>query len=179
MRYNKSFKEILVSGIMSTSGGLFAGILLATFTDKILLIPGMLVLLPGFLEMRGNISGTLAARISSGLFVHVIKPDHVKTKIVKGNVFAAFFLALIISLALGFLAFAFNYLVFGIIAVEIIIISLIAGLIANLIEIPLALFTTLYLFKKGYDPNNIMGPFVSTTGDIISISALLVALVII
>ena len=58
-------------------------------------------------------------------------------------------------------------------------IPLIAGIIANTIEIPLTLFTTLYLFKKGYDPNNIMGPFVTSTGDIISILSILITLTII
>ncbi|MBS3099841.1 magnesium transporter [Candidatus Pacearchaeota archaeon] len=179
MIFDKNFKDILASSMISTSGGLFAGIILAIYADKIFLIPGILVLLPGFLEMRGNISGTLSARISSGLFIHVIKPNHIKTKIIKGNVIAALFLALIISFSLGLFAFAFNYYIFGIFTTKIILLPLIAGVIANLIEVPLALFTTLYLFKKGHDPNNIMGPFVSATGDITSIIALLLALVIV
>ena len=68
---------------------------------------------------------------------------------------------------------------FGYISKEIILLPVIAGVIANAIEIPLTLFVTFYLFKKGHDPNNIMGPFVTSTGDITSILAILIALVII
>jgi len=68
--------------------------------------------------------------------------------------------------------------VFNVIMFKIILMPLVAGVIANLIEIPLTLFATFYLFKKGHDPNNIIGPFVTTTGDITSIISLLIAMVI-
>ena len=107
----KDFREILSSQMVSIIGGLMAGIALAIYTDKLLLIPGMLIMLPGFLEMRGNISGSFASRLSSGLFLGVIKPGRIKTKIIKGNLLASFLLAILVSFALGLIAFSFNYLV--------------------------------------------------------------------
>ena len=175
--FDKDFKEILSSQVVSVGGGLIAGTILAAYSNELLMIPGMLILIPGFLEMRGNISGTLASRLSSGLFLGLVKPD-LKTKVVKGNMLASFVLAIFTSLALGIVAFLFNYFVFNIVLFKIIMMPLVAGVIANLIEIPLTLFATFYLFKKGYDPNNIIGPFVTTTGDITSIIALLIAMVI-
>ncbi|MDP2908287.1 MAG: magnesium transporter [Nanoarchaeota archaeon] len=177
--FDKSFKEIFLSQIVSIIGGLIAGTILALYTDKLLLIPGMLILLPGFLEMRGNISGSFASRLSSGLFLGVINPNKVKTKIIRGNLLSSFLLAIIISFTLGLIAFLFNLLVFKIAVSKIILLPLIAGIIANAIEIPLTLVVTFYLFKKGHDPNNIIGPFVTSTGDITSIASLLIALVII
>jgi mgtE-like transporter len=177
--FDKSFKEILSSQLVSIAGGLIAGFVLAATTNKLLLIPGMLITLPGFLDMRGNISGSLASRLSSGLFLGVIKPKGFKTKIIKGNVEASFILAAIISLFLGLIAFMFNNLVLHVFTPSIIMIFLIAGLIASAIEIPVAIFFTFYFFRKGHDPNNILGPFVTSTGDITSILSLLIALVII
>ncbi len=177
--FDSSFKEIFTSQIVSVLGGIIAGTILAVYMDKILLIPGMLILLPGFLEMRGNISGSFASRLSAGLFLGVIKPRLRETHIIKGNLFASFSLALFVSLVLGLLAFLFNYVVLGIPTPTIIFLPLIAGLIANAIEIPLTLIVTFYIFKKGHDPNNFMGPFVTSTGDITSIVSLLIALVII
>ncbi len=75
MEFNEKFKEILFSQIISIIGGLIAGTFLAVHTDQLLLVPGLFILLPGFLEMRGSISGTLSARLSSGLFLGVIKPN--------------------------------------------------------------------------------------------------------
>lgn len=177
--FDKDFKEIFLSQIVSISGGLFAGTLLAYYTDKILLIPGMFILLPGFLEMRGNISGSLASRISSGLFLKIINPDKTNTPIIRGNILASLFLAVIVSFSLGSITCLINYFVFKKFTPEIILVALIAGILANFIEIPLSIITTLKLFKKGHDPNNIMGPFVTSTGDIVSIISILIALLIV
>ena len=176
--FDNGFKEIFTSQLVSVFGGMIAGTILAIYTDQILLIPGILILLPGFLEMRGNISGSFASRLSAGLFLGFIKPTLRKTKILKGNLLASFSLAIFVSLILGILAFAFNYIALGITTPKIILLPLIAGIIANAIEIPITLLATFYLFRKGHDPNNFMGPFVTSTGDITSIIALLIALVI-
>jgi mgtE-like transporter len=175
--FDKEFSEIFSTQMVSIIGGLVVGIILVLYIDKILFIPGMLILLPGFLEMRGNISGSFASRLSSGLFLGVINPKKKRTKLVRGNVFAALCLAVIVSFVLGIVAFAFSYCVFGVYSLKIIFIPVIAGIIANFIEIPLTLFMTFYLFRRGHDPNNIMGPFVTSTGDITSIVSLLVVMV--
>jgi len=178
--FDKNFEEMLSSQTVSIIGGLAAGTILAVYTDKILLIPGMLILLPGFLEMRGNISGSFASRLSSGLFLGVIKPNaDVDTKIIKGNLIASFFLAILLSFSLGLIAFLFNFFVLRTLTFSIILIPVIAGVLANVIEIPLTLFVTFYLFRKGHDPNNIMGPFVTSTGDLTSVISLLLVMVII
>lgn len=177
--FDKNFRDILQSQFISIIGGLIAGAFLAIYTEKLLLVPGMLILLPGFLEVRGNISGSFAARLSSGLFLKVINPSKTKTHIIKGNLLASFFLATIVSFVLGFIAFLFTYLVIGVVSYKVIIIPIIAGILANAVEIPLTMGVTFYLFKKGHDPNNVMGPFVTSTGDVTSIIALLLTLVII
>ncbi len=177
--FGKNFQEIFTSQIVSLLSGIIVGTILAVYTDKILLIPGMLILLPGFLEMRGSISGTFAARITSGLFLSAINPDHIRSRIIRGNLSASFFLAVLVSGMLGLIAFAANYLILHVVFPKIILIPLIAGIVANSIEIPLALFATLYLFRKGHDPNNIIGPFITSTGDLTSVLALLITVVII
>lgn len=176
---DRDFRDIFLSQIVSVGGGWIAGTVLAIYTNKLLLIPGMLILLPGFLEMRGSISGSCAARLSSGLFVGAINPEGRKvTKLIRGNVVASFFLAMIVSLMLGLLAYLFTYAVLHVSEPVLILIPVIAGMLANAIEIPLTVIVTLYLFRKGHDPNNIIGPFITSTGDITSIVALLAALLI-
>lgn len=173
--FDKNFKDIFSSQIVSILGGLITGTVLVIYTEKLLLIPGMFILLPGFLEMRGNISGSFASRLSSGLFLGVIKPNKTKTRLIEGNLSASFLLAISVSFVLGLIAFLFNYFILQTFTPEIILLPLIAGILANAIEIPLTLFVTFYLFRKGHDPNNIIGPFVTSTGDITSIVSLLIA----
>jgi len=178
--FDKNFKEMISSQIIVIIGGLIAGTVLAAFTKKLYLIPGMLILIPGFLEMRGSIAGTLSARISSALFLKVIKPKYSrKTLLVNSNIHASMFLALAASLGLGIMAFALNYFVSGIFFPQIILVPIIAAVLSEAIETPLTIFSTFYIFKKGHDPNNIMGPVITTGVDIISMTALMVAMVVI
>ncbi|MBI2076544.1 MAG: magnesium transporter [Candidatus Aenigmarchaeota archaeon] len=175
----KDIKEILPVEIISITGGLLAGTMLTFAAGEIYLIPGFLILLPGFLEMRGNISGSLSARLSAGLFLGAVKPKFAGGKILKGNIVASFALVVFLSLFLGMIAYAASSYFFGVAEIKIILIALIAGILSNVVEIPLTIMATFWLFRHGYDPNNIMGPYVTTTGDIISILSLLIAIVII
>lgn len=175
----KDFKEILSSEIVSTTGGLAAGFLLTFAVDKLYLFPSLLILLPGFMEMRGNISGSLSARLSSGLFVHAFKPKYRKNDILRGNAIASIILVIVLSLFLGLLTYYIGAQFFGFAEPKIILVALLAGVLSNLIEIPITVAATFWLFRHGHDPNNIMGPYVTTTGDIVSIVSLLVAIVVI
>jgi len=176
---DKEFGEMFVAEIISISGGLLAGALLAAYLQQILLIPGLFILLPGFLEMRGNISGALAARIGTALDLHRIpsRPDH--NKVVGPNIFATFVEVLVVAMSLAVVAYVVTYIFFGTATLLIFPIAFIAALLSNVIEAPLTAYTTFWLFKKGHDPNNIMGPYVTTTGDIISVVSLLAAIFIV
>jgi mgtE-like transporter len=173
------FKEIMTSEIISITGGALAGTLLTFATNEIEMIPGFLILLPGFLEMRGNISGSLSARLSAGLHIGAFRHEYTKNRILKGNVIATIVLVVFLSFFLGLMAYYVSMQFFGVTNANIIIVAVVAGLISNVIEVPLTIFATFWLFKHGHDPNNIMGPYVTTTGDITSIIALLIALAVV
>jgi len=175
----KDFDEIVTAEVASTTGGLAAGTMLAFITNRIELIPALLIFLPGFLEMRGNISGSLSARLSSALFLGAAKPKVRKNRILRGNVLAALLLVVVVSLVLGLVAFAANMAFFGVYDFRIVYIALIAGLLSNIVELPIAVLVTFWLFRQGHDPNNIMGPYVTTTGDISSVLAIFIAIVIV
>ena len=176
---NKEFKEVFVAEIISVTGGLLAGSLIAIYIKQLLLIPGLFILLPGFLEMRGNISGALAARLGTALDLKFIKPRIRGNKVVPQNILATFIETLIVALSLAAVAYAVTYLLFGNATLEIFAVALIAAFISNIIEATLTTITTFWLYRAGHDPNNVMGPYVTTTGDIISILSLLFAVFII
>lgn len=168
------FKEIVSAEFISITGGLMAGLILSFMLDKIYLVPGLFILIPGFLEMRGSLSGSLAARISSGLFLGVVKPRF-SDMIVKSNIIATVFLVILSSVILGVFAYISSSYFFGIENVEIIFVSIIAGFV-SLLMTPVTVFTTMWLFRHGHDPNNIMGPYITTLGDLMSVVAFIIAI---
>ncbi|MBI4163119.1 MAG: magnesium transporter [Candidatus Aenigmarchaeota archaeon] len=173
------FKDILSSQLIATTGGIIAGSLLAIASNRVELVPGLLVLIPGFLEMKGSIAGSLAARLSSGLILGAVNPKLKWSHIIKGNVVAAFLLSIIVSFILGlFVYFSLNIFL-AINNISIIFIALLAGIIVSLIGIPLTVYHTFRIYKEGHDPNNIIGPYVTAEGDIISIIAILIAIAVI
>ncbi len=175
----RDVKEILPVEIASITVGLIAGTMLSFAVGNIYLIPGLLILLPGFLEMRGNISGSLSARLSAGLLLGAIKPKIGRSKIMIGNIVASFALVVMVSLLLGAISYFASSFLFGISDAKIILISVMAALLSNIIEIPVAIYATFWLFRRGHDPNNTMGPYITAMGDVLSILSLMLAIVIV
>jgi mgtE-like transporter len=177
-RTYREFEEILVIEFISVTGGVIAGAMLAQWLDKIALVPGLLILLPGFLAMRGNISGSLAARIGAALHLGLLKHRNHR-HFIHVNAVAAFTLSIMVAVFLGIVAFGATWLFFGVRSTDIILVALIASVISNIILIPLTTRTAVWLFRKGHDPDNIMGPYITTVGDIVSVASLILAVVLV
>jgi len=176
---DKDFKEILFAKLLSITIGVFAGLILSIITDRIELIPGLLILLPGFLEMHGNILGSLSARLGTKLHTKEIKAKFTNNKFITNNIISAAALMFLVSLVLGILAYLALLAIFNITNFDILFISIIAALISMVITIPLTITMTFWFFKHKYEPDDVMGPYVSSLGDIISIAALFIAVLII
>lgn len=176
MAFDKDSKEIAVGQIVTVTGGLLAGGSLAFYTDKILLIPGIFVLIPGFLDMRGDIVGSLAARLSSELHVGSLDPAKGKRQGIRDGVMAAIILSLLASVVLGLVAYTASYIFFGIKSTNIIWVAILGTVISNIILIPLTVKSTVWFFNHGYDPDNVMGPYITIVGDIIAVASLLASI---
>ncbi len=172
---DKDFFEISISELISVTGGIIAGVFLLSLIDKLSLIPGLLILLPGFLEMHGNITGSLAGRLSTALSRKKIKPKFTKSKFLIDNILATVFLVLVVSLVLGLVAYLAVYLFSNINDIRVLYIALFAAILTIILEIPITILSTFWLFRHKYDPDDIMGPYVTTLGDIISIISLFLA----
>lgn len=170
-------RDILKSQLVSIIGGLLAGSILAARIKHLHLLPGFFILFPGFLELQGNINATIAARIGSLLHTKGIKQaDEIKDPQVKNNLLAAFTLSTISSIILGAVCFLLTFLILRELVLKLILISLLSGLIVSLILVPLTLVTSVWLYKRGLDPDNVMGPFLTSLTDIISVVVLILVI---
>ena len=174
-----NFKDTLIAELIAMSGGVFAGLWLSVITRQAFLIPGIFILLPGFLELGGNIGGIFSAKLGSALNSKKIKPSYKLTKFVRNNFLMSFTLTIFSSFFLGLLASIISYFLYGYFELRLIFISLIAGILSTTIIISLTFLTSISLFKKHHDPDDVMGPYITTISDVVNIISLLLAIVVI
>ena len=170
--------EGVAAQVVSVTVGVFAGIGLAYMRGALEELPGMIILVPAFLEMRGNVSGTFASRLGTALHMGIVKPYvDFKNQILKANVFGTFTLGVIESIFIAFftytLCLVFNFKSMGLI--NLVLLMVIAGLLSNIVMIFLTLYSTMYVYRRGLDPDTFMGPYITSVGDVVSIICLFIA----
>ena len=146
-------------------------------------IPGLIVVIPAIIAMRGNISTAFGSRLGSAYHLGIIDAENLWNDELKQNIFGSIVLGFLVSIIIGILAYFSSFLL-GVNpnAVKLITIVIIAGLISAFILTLLTIMIIYMVFKRGYDPDNITGPALATFGDIITMmsifgSALLVEVI--
>jgi len=169
-------REALPFELIYTVGGVFAGIILVRMTDQIEMIPGLLVLVPAILGMRGNISCTLGSRLGSAIHLGLIDKINRNPELIN-NVAGSLTLSLIMSIALGILAHVFT-IALGIQSVGILVLVAIAvfsGVLSGIVLSAIAVVMTIGAFRHGLDPDNVTTPALGTLGDIVTMFMIFLA----
>ena len=94
-------KEGLIALLICAVGDLIAGIILGKMTFFLETFPGLLVVIPGAIGMRGNIFGSFASRLSTNLHIGLISPQFEFSEDLNYNIFSSFVLTLVLSIFLG------------------------------------------------------------------------------
>lgn len=176
---NKSnIKEGLIALLICAIGDLIAGIILGKMTFFLETFPGLLVVIPGAIGMRGNIFGSFASRLSTNLHIGLISPKFEFSEDLNNNIFSSFVLTLILSIFLGIVAKVFCILLHypSMELIDFILICTIAGIISNLIMLPITMFISFKSFEHGWDPDNITSPIIAAFGDLFTLPAIIVSI---
>ena len=154
------------------------GLVLASSEETLASLPGLLLLIPGAIALRGNVFGALGSRLGTsvhaGTFKFSVSPDGV----VGQNLLSAAVLTFVLSTALAVLA-KITAVVFGLTSsmsmADFIVVSVVGGSLASLV---LALFTVILAtasVRFGWDLDNVVAPLVTTLGDCLTVPALIFA----
>lgn len=147
-------------------------------------LPGVLVMVPPLLALRGNIGGALASRLGTGLHQGIIDPESLSGPEVRTNVGASLFLTFFVSFLTGVLAFAVTVLTglhpFSLqLLLSLVLIALIAGLISGFGLIGLTVLIALFSYRRGWDPDNVTSPLMSSTGDLFTVIAIYIGVLVV
>ena len=162
-------KQSLPLLVLCGLGGIVAGSTLGVMRDVLLEIPGLIVVIPAIIALRGNISTAFGSRLGSAYHLGIIDADNMWNDELKQNIIGSIILSFITSVIIGFLAY-FSSILIGVYPnpLKLISIVLIAGIISALILTQLTIIIIYGVFKRGYDPDNITGPALATFGDIVT-----------
>lgn len=177
--YNSSvIKEGLIALLICAVGDLFAGIILGRMTFFLETFPGLLVIIPGAIGMRGNIFGSFASRLSTNLHIGIISPEFEFSDELNYNIFSSFVLTLVLSIFLAIVAKVLCMLLHqpSMSLIDFILICVIAGIISNLIMLPITMFVSFKSFEHGWDPDNITSPIIAAFGDLFTLPAIIASI---
>ncbi|RZV12230.1 mgtE-like transporter [Natrinema hispanicum] len=174
------YRESLPILVVSLAGGIFAGSVLGSegMTEGFERFPGMLLLLPAFLATRGNVYGALGARISSGLHQGMIDPEFSWDRRLVNAVAASFINGIGVSVFIAVLSWGLLQVLGRESArlIELVSIMVVSGVFTSTTLIFGLLALVFASYEYGLDPDNLIGPIVTTLGDFFGVVFLFIAL---
>ncbi|OPY31293.1 MAG: Divalent cation transporter [Methanomassiliicoccales archaeon PtaU1.Bin124] len=180
-RHRATFSLGFVALMISSLGDLVAGATLGYMTDTLALLPGLMVLIPPAIGMRGNIFGALGSRLGTSMHVGTFELSLRKGGILRNNMEASLVLTLIISLLMGILAKIICE-AFGVSSIPVeqfIFISVFGGVLAGLALLVINIVVADIGFRRQWDIDNISAPIITAAGDIITLPMLFLAAIIV
>jgi mgtE-like transporter len=170
------FRQGIISLVLASLGSLVGGIILGTFSEVLELLPGLMIMVPAAIGMRGNIFASLGSRLSTSLHMGEVSRLS-RSPVITGNISASLFLTITVSFFLGALSRITAH-VFGfasISLVDLVVVSVIGGLISSLFILVFTLLVAVQSFLRGWDPDNVTAPLITSVGDLITLPCLFMA----
>ncbi len=171
-------RQSLVALLFNSATSFVAGAVLGSITGTFEALPGLLVMVPAAIGLRGNIFGTLGNRLSTSIHTGTFRLSFKRETILGQNVIASIALTFSLSLILAVVArvIAVGLGVENTIGVlDLAFVSIAGGLLASVVVLGATILLSIGAVRRGWDMDNLVAPTVSTLGDVITIPALFLA----
>jgi mgtE-like transporter len=174
---SEATESFVALGLLAVTA-VVAGVVLGENTEDLEELPGLLLMVPAAIALRGNIFGALGSRLGTAIHAGTYRLSLRPGTVVGENVIASMVLTLLLSFVLAILAkaTAVGFNVESSISIdEFAVISVVGGLLASLFVVVIALGLAAGSVRFGWNPDNVTAPLVTAAGDAITLPALLVA----
>ena len=174
----RTLRQGIVALALSTCAGFVAGLVLGSITGTLEKLPGLLVLIPAAVGMRGTIFGAMGARLGTGVAAGLFETTLRRGSLLSNNVAVGILSALLTSFYLAALA-KLVAAAFGEEAVisfwDLVTISVIGGVLASSITLVVTIGIAVLSFRRGWDLDAVSTPMVTAIGDMVTLPALFLA----
>lgn len=173
----RTIAQGFVALLIAAFGSLVAGIALGSITGTLKALPGLMVMVPAAIGMRGNIFGALGSRLGTAIHSGLFEPVRGREGVLYQNVSAVTVLTFFISLVLGILAKTLSE-TFGIRSISIldfVVISIVGGLLSSVVVGAFTVGLARTAFRRGWDLDSVAAPLITAAGDMVTLPTLFVA----
>ena len=171
-------RQSLVALALNSLTSFAAGACLSAITGTLRDLPGLLVLVPAAIGLRGNVFSALGSRLSTTVHLGTFRVSARRDSAFGQNVAASLVLTLGISLvaALGASVLVLTLGISDRPAVgDLVLVSILGGTIASVVVLAATVGLSVAATRFGWDLDNLVAPIVSTLADVVTIPALWVA----
>jgi len=179
-------RRTLVEGVgallISSGGDLLAGLTLGSVTHTLDRLPGLLVLVPAAIGMRGNIFGALGSRLGTLAHTGQYRLSRRLDSPVGQNMAASVLLSMVLSVALAVIAKAVMEVMglrHTISVADLLVVSVLGGVLSSLVVLSLTVGVASASVRRGWDLDNVASPIVTAAGDIVTLPALFISTVLV
>jgi mgtE-like transporter len=170
----RTLRQGFVALLISSGGDLLAGLALGFMTDSLTRLPGLFLLIPAAIGMRGNIFGALGSRLGTGMHTGQFEPSRERESFLGQNILASLYLTLatslflagaarIVSVALGFTSISvWDYAV----------ISILGGVLGSIVVGTASIRIAIWSQRRAWDLDSVSAPLVTAIGDVATLPAL-------
>lgn len=169
----QGFAALLLGGFTAT----IAGVVLASITHTLQELPGLLILIPATLGMRGTIFGAMGARLGTATHAGLFEVSRERTGVLYQNVFVAVILTLSSAAYLAVLA-KLSAVAFGLESIPLLdfmTIAVVGGILDSALILLLTIGLSVLSYRRGYDLDAVSTPLITAAADLVTIPALFVA----
>ena len=167
-----------VAHLLATATGLVAGLVLGSITGTLELLPGLLVLVPAAVGLRGNVFGSLGSRLGTLVATGSFMMSRRRETPVGQNLAAAVTLSISMSLLLALVAKGVAE-AFGvknsISLADFVTISVVGALVPTAVVLGITVAVAVLGVRREWDVDNVSVPVVTATGDVVTLPSLFLA----
>ena len=173
----RTLRQGLVALAISTLAGFVAGLTLAHVTGTLEELPGLIVLIPAAVGMKGTIFGAIGARLGTANVAGLLEPTLKPGSVLQRNVYVAVvttfssalwlaLLSVLVSAAFGQPSISFWRLA---------TVSIVGGALGSALVLLITLGLSVASYRRGWDLDSVSTPMVTALGDMTTLPSLFLA----
>jgi mgtE-like transporter len=173
----RTLRQGLVALALSTIAGFVAGLTLAHITGTLESFPGLIVLIPAAVGMKGTIFGAIAARLgtadAAGLLAITLRRGGVLRRNLDVAILTTFSSSLWLALLSRVMSAAFGER--SISLWSLVVISVVGGAIGSMMVLAITIVLSALSHRFGWDLDSVSTPMVTALGDMTTLPSLFLA----